>query len=412
MTEGMRVLLAVGMAVLAGVCALPAAEGVDPSGIASLRGNAAVLVGGEIRVDYVHRSAGTSGAHPPLKSKTADLSVKNANLRIVADVHPNVRALFKLDLSADSDSFRERNEVFEEAMLVMKSVGGTGAGLFAGKGPAPYGQDITLGIIQSYHHTANHSDSAEGAIFLVDTPADAYPAPGDPRAGTPLPPMRPGRFDRTFVAGASYDWDGRWRVEAAVFQPNRDEYRPRLDRDAAGARRRVSDLGMSARVWWSPIEDLVFEASGMLARSREMGRGTLRHDLSPGATAKKQAYAVSAGFDWRPGPWRFFGEYQRAWDWNFSRDYDVSIWQLGMARELGESWRVGGMAEGLRIDGGQGANTVDKYYKLAINVRYGFSSGMFVLAEYGYERFRRRLDGELADKRRGVFLGLRLGFSF
>lgn len=386
-----------------------------PEGMVSIRKNAVVSIGGEIRVDYSYRNAratpkGDNAANPS-KAKLADLSVRNANLRIAADVHPNVRAFFKLNLQGDAGHFRDREEMLEEALLVMGAIGGTGLELFAGKGRAPYGQDVTLGMLQSYHHTANRVDSPEGRVFIIDPPADHYPDPSGPDAGKALPPMRPGQFDRAFLAGAAYEWDDRWRVEAAMFQPNRDEYRPRLD-DGFRRNDSVSDLGFAGRVWWSPVEDLSIELSGMAAHASEMGKKAGRYDLSPGAKATDNAYAVSLGFDWRPGPWRVFGEYQHAWDWNFSENYDVDIWQIGLGRELAANWRVGGMAEGMRIRGKDGGKTVDEFYKLALNIRYVFTSGVFVMAEYGHEWFRRESSGSLADKRRGDFFGMRVGLTF
>ncbi len=154
------------------------------------------------------------------------------------------------------------------------------------------------------------------------------------------------------------------------------------------------------------------EASFAAAHSTIMGKKEWRLDLRPGASARKNAYAISLGFDWNPGDWRVFGEYQRGWDWNFSRDYDTETWQLGLARDFAGAWRLGAMAEGLTIKDPRGKNTVDDFYKLALNIRYNFISGMFLLFEYGHEWQRRRFDGHLAEKRQGNFFGMRLGLRF
>lgn len=423
MTLGKTVILAMGMAILAALSGgllhageiLPAycpevpevSRYGEAAGLVSLRKNAVVTIGGEIRVDYSFTSMRTSVIQPKIDSRIGDLSLRQANIRLVADVHPNISAIFKLNLSADSDRSRDRDEVLEEALVVMRSVGGTGLGFFAGKGRAPYGQDVTLGMLQSYAHAANRLDSAEGRVFIVDPPDDVTPAnPGQ----LPVAPMRPGQFDRTFMAGASYEWSPRWKVEAALFQPNDFEYSERLRNRRS--EREGSDIGAAARLWWRPIEDLTLEASAMVTHSGAMARVENRLDVGPDAAGRKFAYAVSAGFDWRRGPWRVFGEYQHGWDWNFTKDYRTDSWQIGLARDFATGWRAGGMAEGLRIGDKEGRHTVDNYYKLALNVRYMFSSGLFVVAEYGHEWFRRDRNEVLADKRRGDFFGLRLGFSF
>ena len=420
MTLGKTIALAMGMAMLA-LLSEGALHAGEPSGwrmrdsvgqpaavsATSLRGNASVNIGGEVRVDYQFVNARSRGDDGKTSTKIGDLSVKHANLRVVADAHPNIRAVFKLNLSADSEPSRDRDEIMEEAMLVMRSVGGTGLGVFAGKGRAPYGQDVTLGMLQSYHHSANHIDSAEGRVFIVTPPDEVNP--NNPSV-LPLGPMRPGQFDRTFMAGASYEWNERWKVEAAMFKPNRFEYRERL-RDGENTRS-GSEIGGAARVWWRPFEDLTFAFSAIAARSGDMARTYRRLDVPAGARGEKNAYAVSVGFDWRRGPWRAFGEYQHGWDWNFTKDYDTDSWQVGAAREFADAWRIGGMVEGLRIDNPSNRHTVDNYYKLAFNIRYAFTANLFVIAEYGHEWFRRDREGRLADKRRGDFFGMRLGFSF
>ncbi|MCC8190356.1 MAG: hypothetical protein LIP77_06920, partial [Planctomycetes bacterium] len=371
-----------------------------PAEMLSLRRTAAVTIGGEIRVDYTYRSMPVSRADPKTSLRVGDLSVRQANLRIVADVHPSLRAIFKLDASANGDPARDRDEILEEALVVMRAVGGTGLGFFAGKGRAPYGQDVTLGMIQNYHHAANRADSAEGRIFIVEPP-DA--------TGTGLAPMRPGQIDRAGVAGAAYEWDERWRVEAAVFQPHSAEYRERFRDRTRG--RTAADVGAAGRLWLRPVEELTLEASVMLARSAAMARTHWRIDVPSDAAGRNKAYALSLGFDWRQGDWRLYGEYSHGWDWNFTKGYATDAWQIGLARDLTVAWRVGAVVEGLRIRD-PAAETVDNYYRLAFHVRYQFPAGAFLLAEYGHEWFRRRGDAASTDRRRGDLVGLRVGFSF
>lgn len=373
-----------------------------PDALVSLQRNATVSIGGEVATDFVVRhTKGGGGAH----INAGDFEIKNTNLRLRAEVHPNLKALFKLDLSDDSELNDSDRQLLEEAMLVMDSVGGTGLSLSAGKGRAPYGQDVTLGLIQSYHHSANRNDTSEGRVFVVDPPATriggAVPSPGDRW----LPPPRPGQIDRVVMAGAAYEWDSRWRFEAAVFQPDFGLDRYRVQGDAGNGK------GVSARLWWQPVEGLVAEVSGVVAHSSAMGDPTRRLDLDGFASARKNEWALSAGVDWRFGDWNLFGEYQHGFDWNFTRDYDVDIAQLGAARYFG-SWRVGGMVEWLGIDDPSAGGMDDDYFKLTLNVRYMFANGAFVTAEYGKEWFRRVYVSGNRDKRHGDIFGVRFGFSF
>ncbi len=418
MFRGKPILVALVMAILC-QAGLSAEEAVRPyvtaSCVTSLRKNAVVTIGGEVAVDYSYRSSETTVTGPasasptPIQAHIGDMSVKNANLRIAADVHPHVSAFFKIDLSSNTEYRRDRDEILEEALLVMSSVGGTGLGFFAGKGRVPYGQDVTLGMLQSYHHMANQVDSSEGLIFLSDPVDEADP---DPDRYPKTPPMRPGQVERVFLAGASYQWDDRWKVEVAAFQPDDFEFRDRLGRDDGKSPGRI---GAAARVWWRPFEELTLQLSGMAMRSHAMARLADRLDIADyaGTDGAATAYAVSLGFDYRRGPWRVFGEYQRGIDWNFTDGYTTDTWQVGAAREFGDGWRAGAMLEGLHIDNASPREAVTQdFYKLAFNLRYTFTSGMFVIAEYGHEWGRRTRGGALADKRRGDFIGVRFGFAF
>lgn len=382
------------------LCAV--AAGGEAVGPLSAQKNAVVSIGGEIHVDYVYRRV-------PDSLSVADFSLRRANLRIRADVHPAASVFFKLDLSDKSEPYEEESRIFEEAMLVLHSVAGAGLDVFAGKGGAPYGQDVTLGMLQSYHHNAHREDSPEGRIFIVDPPGrDFSPDPDHPERKKRLPPMRPGQIDRAVMVGAAYQWDERWRVEAAVFQPNDADYAARL----SSMRRGGHDLGFAARAWWRPVEDLTVQASVSTVHSSNMADASRRFDLPDDARTTKNALAVSAGFDWRRDPWIVFGEYQHGWNSDFTHGYDVDIVQLGAARTILPGKRLGAMAEWMRIAEGGKARREDEYFKAAMNFRWDFSAGAYMILEWGHEWYRGRRRGEGIAKERGMFLGMRVGLNF
>jgi hypothetical protein len=372
------------------------------SGLLSIRKNAVVTVGGEIHVDYAYRRAPDSGSR-------AAFALRRTNLRVRADVHPAVSVFFKLDLGDKSEPDGEKSSIFEEAMLVLHSVAGAGVEVFAGKGGVPYGQDVALGMLQSYHHHAHREDSPEGRIFIIDPTGDeVVPDPNDPASRKRLPPMRPGPIDRAVMAGAAYQWEDRWRVEAAVFQTNGVDYARRLE----GKRDNGADHGFSARLWWRPLEDLTLQASAMVAHSSSMGDASRRLDLADGARATENSWSASVGFDWRRDPWMFFGEYQHGWNSNFSNGYAVDIAQLGAARAILPGKRLGLTAEWQRIDSGGRNRREDDFFKAAATFRCDISAGAYIILEWGREWHRGRRGAGGAIKENGTFLGMRVGLNY
>lgn len=368
----------------------------------SIRKNAHVSIGGEIMTDIVYRKDKHAGTDNRIE-------LRRSNLRIDADILPTVTARFKLDFSERENDCDP--EILAEAMLVMDSLCGTGLELFAGKGRAPYGQDVTLGIIQSYHHTADRVDGDNGRVFITDPPRAGFVnSRFGPGAVSPAPP-RPGQLDRVLMAGLAYEWDDRVRIEAAVFDSG-ELYRQWRRNGYYGDDEKMNDLGFAGRLWWRPMEDLSMEVSAAFLHSSEMGRREYRADLSPSSRPAGHAWSVSAGFDWRPGPWRVFGEFQKAWDWGFLKDYRATIAQLGAAREFASRWRIGAMGEYMRLSDPLAGGIKDDYYKLALNIKYTISDGFFILAEYGYEKLRRERHGLLDGKNHGDFIGVRIGFMF
>lgn len=376
-----------------------------PDAVLSLRRTARVLVGGELAVDYTHRTVNTTvGGTHTANLRAADLSVRRADLRLEARMHPGITAFFKINLQPERDAGMDR-AIVDEAFLVMESLCGTGFGLFAGLGTAPYGQDITLGILQSYNHGADRSRTNAGPIYITDPADAAHPA------------ARPGTLERTVMAGAQYVWDDRWCIQLAAISPERERVEQRLGHWAQGAARQGNDIGFAGRVWMRPLpfEDLTLEASVLAPHSSDLGRTSRRADIAPGAEGRSHAYALSLGFDWKHGAWRVFGEYQHGWNWNHTKGYATDTWQLGAARELADgAWRIGAMGEALRIRDPDGFGVQDQWYKLAFNIRHAFAGGTYILGEWGYEWHRRRAlaGGALARKDQGYFVGLRVGYRF
>ena len=330
-------------------------------------GGAALLrIGGEINADYtaVIRDRGSRRPRHGVSS-SSHWALHSTNLRFTMDFGNGVEGRIKLDFSETQPYLRE--QILEEALLIWKNICGGPFGVVFGKGEVPYGQDRTLGIIQSYHHN-DGSYSAEGQTILNG------PEPGMlfTAAAGAGPVWHPGETDRSVYAGITVDWEDIVRLEMAVFQP--------ADLPERGSREGNSGFeSLAARLWWqTPVEGLVLELSGIRKFNRERG------DRRFGEYARQDSYAFSAGGDYFvPGtPLELFAEYEMGINWNFQSGYDTHTVSVGGLYQLSERIELGLMAEWLRI--ASHAGTWD-YNKFVAHGRYNFRSGMYIIGEYGLE---------------------------
>lgn len=344
-----------------------------PESMRSAGGQGSLSIGGEINVDYI-TSWQERGAHsnPGLKN-TGGWQLNSTNLRFNVAFAHNIHAFIKLDLSQNQPYIE--NQLLEEARLVWDNIAGGPIGVFFGKGEAPYGQDRTLGIIQSYNHT-DGSYSPEGPIIL-----------NGPNRGQPFnseyalsPVFHPGEIDRVVMGGVSLSWQDVLRLELAVYQP-RDWSDPSIGNGDAV----FGDFGFesfSARLWWkTPIEGLVAEISGVREHVQQRGNRRIY-----GNDAVEEQYAMSVGFDWKlpQVPLEIFAEYQHGWDWNYTSGYDTNTLSVGGLYGVTEKLRVGAMVEWLRIDD---RGTVYNYNKFVVHTKYDFDNGIYTMAEYGFEAY-------------------------
>ena len=341
-----------------------------PAALRSAGGNATVRIGGEINTDYVYVFRDKSQQKSVDWYSSGGWHLRNSNLRFTFDTSPDVRMVIKLDLS--ETQYYLQNQILEEAKIIWNRVGGGPFSIIFGKGEVPYGQDRTLGIIQSYHHTEG-SYSAEGPTILNG------PLPGQhfdsPDALSPV--FHPGEIDRVIHAGISFDWDDVLRLEFAVFQPT-DWAQPGLNNAT------LNDFGLQsfcARLWWNvPVEGMTVQISGVRQHIQN------RSDRRFGAHGVRDQYAASAGLDWvlPQMPLEVFAEYQRGWDWNYTAGYNTHTVSVGALYDLTNRLRVGGVVEWLHIDN-RGSRI--NYNKFVAHTRYNFTESMHTIAEYGCELY-------------------------
>ncbi|GHS95163.1 hypothetical protein FACS1894139_07510 [Planctomycetales bacterium] len=315
-----------------------------------------VQIGGEFNTDYTFslrdRDGGASGT-----VGRGDWALQQTNLRFYLDLGNGAQGRIKLDLSERSP--REQ-AILEEALLIWRQICGGPFGIIFGKGEIPYGQDRTLGVIQSYHHN-NGADSSEGVSIF--------------NRGAPI--WHPGEIDRVVMGGVSFDWRDILRLEVAVFQPDDYAERPRdWQRGGSGFE------SLAARLWWqTPLEGLVAELSGVrqYISDRQGQRVPGNRDA-----ARNDEYAFSVGLDYRAPtlPLELFAEYEMGINWNFTTGYNTHTVSAGGLYQLTDKIELGAMAEWLRIDN-RGA--VADYNKFVAHGKYTWASGLYFIGEYGVE---------------------------
>lgn len=345
----------------------------DPSAVADLlrstNKTATIRIGGEINVDYqsILRDRGDH-RHPDDLTNNSSWALRSTNLRFTVDFADGVQARIKLDLS--ENQYYLQQQILEEAQIIWRNICGSPFGIIFGKGEVPYGQDRTLGIIQSYHHN-DGSYSAEGVSVING------PLPGmlfnDVGAGA-APVWHPGEIDRALMAGVTFDWQDCVRVEVAVFQPH--DYYGEQDQFSGNS----GFENIAARIWWdTPIEGLVAELSGVRKFQRFRGdHGQF------GEYAREDQYAFSAGFDWHlpEKSLELFGEYQMGINWNFTTGYNTHIVSLGGLYDVTTKLKFGLMSEWMRIDA---RGEMYDYNKFVVHSKYTFSNQMYLIGEYGLE---------------------------
>ncbi len=335
--------------------------------------NANIKIGGEINVDYIASWQGRGSEHNPAQINAAGWQLHSTNLRFNIAFENNIHAYIKLDFSQKQDYLEQ--QLLEEARLVWENIGGGPIGVFFGKGEVPYGQDRTLGIIQSYNHTEGSYSSEGPTILSGPNYSQSFNS-----AYALSPVFHPGEIDRVLMAGISLSWQDMIRFELAVFQPT-DWTAPSIG-DGTPV---IDDFGLesiSARLWWNtPIEGLVAEISGVRKHIKQRGNRAVY-----GNDAVENEYAMSIGADWKlcSLPLELFAEYQHGWDWNFTSGYDTNTLSVGGIYDYSTQLRFGAMLEWLRIDD---RGTAYNYNKFVFHTKYTFDNGVYTMAEYGFETY-------------------------
>lgn len=355
------------------------------SSLRSAKGGATVRLGGELFTDYIgsiYDGKGIEGTDYDGK-----WYIHNSNLRFDFQFSDNLKAEIKIDLS--DSPYRESQMVMEEAMIIWESVCGGPFGLFFGVGEVPYGQDRTLGIIQSYNHTEGYG-SSEGPIIL------SAPYLANARGTSNV--YHPGEVDRVVMAGISYTWNDIIKAEFAFFNPsgfndNIGIYDSVTTPDDAGV------FSFAARLWWNmPIDGLIAEISGIRKHVAKRGDKGLY-----GPDALRDEYAVSAGLDWNiDNNLEVFAEYQHGFNWGFIQNYHTDTVSLGMLYDLTERLSLGGMIEWLHISD---RGDISDFNKFVLHTQYKFANGVYLIAEYGAELYN--WDGALTN-----VIAVRSGVTF
>lgn len=360
--------------------ARPAHPG-EPEVLRTRNRKAFLRIGGEMYVDYMSAwRRGNTDVHA--------WSMRHQTLRFQMLFTPEVEARIRLNLAAAGEEANAANGHFlEEAMVLWHSVYGGPLGLVFGKGEAPFGQDRAWGIMQSYRHR-DAPYSPRGPVILTGAWPGQEPYA---QASNPAPNRHPGAVDAALLAGVNFTWQDQFRVEFAVFQP---------DRGDGMAVDGVNAMSYAGRVWWNtPVEGLLVSTSGMV--QRDWSRS---HRGAFGTDATHTQYAAAAGLEWDvPGvPVEVFAEYQRGWNWNYTRNSNTHVVSTGALYTINDMFRLGAMQEWMRV-GDRGTNY--DYKKTVLHTRADFGNGISLTLEYGFEWLN---DGRI----HAHVLAVRSGVSF
>ena len=417
------------MAAMESRLAAPIGTGTGASGFVSLKQESKVELGGDVNVDLIFKSRDdVPSDHDHVNSTEFHTNSANLRFRITPTNNPNVYLYIKLDLDDQWEDDRldgvpDQDDMLEECKFVWNSVRGSAWGVVFGKGEVPYGQDQTLGIIQSYHHN-DQTNTSEGPVFIVaGTEEVNFDLDGGVEDGSDNNPHadvgninHPGEVDNVFQIGVNYIWKEIVKFEFAVFQNN--------DTDGNGSPTRGmhedrSDDTMlfeswATRTWFMPTEHLTFEFSFIKKHIDSFDDKTRVFKNFGRRRSVEDEYAASIGFVYNSPnvPLKVFGEYQHGWDWAYTKNYHTDTAQLGFLWKLTPAINFGMMGEWLRIDD-ETTSGEDEYYKIVTHLRYNFEYNVYCILEYGYEYMDTDLAGTPADDdRNGHLVGFRTGLTF
>ena len=390
------------------------AGGGDAASLTSLRKKASIQIGGDGAVDliYKHRDDQTSDSD---EVDSTEFHTNSANLRFKVSSGANTFLYIKLDLDDSWDSALDgagldQDDLLEEVKFVWNNVRNSGWGFVFGKGEVPYGQDKTLGIIQSFHHN-DETYSSEGPGFLLaGTEQSMAGDAANPHANVGRV-AHPGEVDNVYMIGANVNYRDFLRFEIALFQNNDNVLTGGFGR---GLHEDRSDdhLGFqsfAARLWMSPVENLRMQLSFI----REYNDTAGDAGLTGNNWAEEDQCALSFGFTYRLGqlPLELFGEYQHGWDWNYTDDYDTNTYQLGLIWSATESCSLGVMGEWLDIDDDNN-DAEEDYGRVVLSAKHRLQSRIYMVLEYGYEWWDGDFDNADDQDRSAHMVAFRTGWAF
>lgn len=406
----------------------------DAAGLESIKKNAHITIGGDVNIDLIFRDR-DDATHDQDHVNSVDFRTHSANLRFkIKPVNMQDAHLYiKLDLDDEwedenLDGVLDQDDILEEVKFVWEDIKNSGVGFVFGKGEVAYGQDRTLGIIQSYHHNDSVYTS-EGPGFIVAGVEDAI-GPDVDDANNPHSNVanvrHPGEVDNVFQAMVSYKWKEIWKFEATLFQnreyPGNDYIVNGLSGVGRGMHEDRPDDNMlfqswAFRAWFAPTENLLMQASVL-----NMHNDSRSDREQFGENTKADQTAVDASFRYfaKSVDLEIFGEYQHGWNWNYTDDYTADIVQLGFDWGVTNKVNFGAMYEYMQLDDENGTDEVAEYQRIVLNTKYSFAKDavtgedqIYMMLEYGYEYVDHDIGGTNADDdRNGHLVGFRTGMVF
>ncbi|MCL2001692.1 MAG: hypothetical protein FWG74_09670 [Planctomycetes bacterium] len=368
------------------VLAQDANAAVPADNIASLRGQATITIEGVAAVStMVHNVKQSDGD----RAKITEFEAQKMELTFKVAANENaylVTTLAMTDAWYDVGNY-EQDEFLKEVYFVFDNIWCTGLGVKFGKQELPFGYVRDDLLVHPYMDARGNSALTKmfnGVDYSLTTGWFA-----------PFFEAHPAVVDRTFAVTPYYKLGDKLEVAFSLAQGNR----------YLGVNKQLKSNDnmlfktMAAQVQWTPIENLILQASGLVQYDRDGG-------AIPNTTSRAYATSLSADYTFQIAcrPFNVFAEWMHGWNPSYygigagygDNSSSDNIY-AGISYKFTDSLKVLTQGEWLRQRDRDPGNwrTRETLWRWVLATQYELSSGMILEGGYQYERGRQRFDPEI-----------------
>jgi hypothetical protein len=391
-------------------------SGGDIESLTSMKKNAAVRIGGDIHVDliYVERDddpLGINGGDDKIETTIFNGGTAAGDgsfLNFQVNATPDTYLFISLEITDLEDGAANTDDLLEELYFAWERINGTSWDVKFGKKAVDYGMNMYTGITPSFH---------DGTAFWLDNSFDAAGGTGSRATGNPHLPVGTNMFPtgptQKYQIEAIYRMKDMLNIYFTLFQNQRGH-----DDDGP-------DDSMFFESWALKAEYMMGECLMIQGSLLKQQFDSMDDSSNRGlADRENDQWALSLGIHYRvPNmPLELWAEYQHGFDWVYDDDSSADVLGVGATYGVTDCFDVTAMVEYANIDDGQGHvggsrflgrdNFSDEdYWQIAINGKYTFHNGMYLMGEYAHQWYD--ADGGGNDSSGDAdMLGFRAGIVF